>query len=183
MSKDLRFPIGRFEFDPSAAMDLDQCGLWINDISSFPNRLENVVSDLSTEMLGWRYRPGGWTIQQVIHHCADSHINSFMRFKLALTEEVPVIRPYFEERWAELADASSCDIQSSLYILKGIHHLWSVLLTSLEKTDLQKTYIHPEHGQQFSLYQTIGLYAWHSNHHLAHIRQAIASEGSYGAST
>lgn len=93
-----------------------------------------------------------------------------------------MIRPYFEERWAELADASSCDIQSSLFILNGIHHRWSVLLTSLERVDLQKRYIHPEHGQEFTLYQTIGLYAWHGNHHLAHIRQAIASGGSYGTS-
>jgi len=115
------------------------------------------------------YREGGWTLRQVVHHCADSHMNAFCRFKLAMTEEKPVIKPYEEARWAALADSKNLPVDASLAILKGLHERWTVLMKSLREAERHRTFIHPEHGREISLQETIGLYAWHGEHHLAHI--------------
>ena len=146
---------------------------WIDDIASFPERLRIAVSELSDEQLEHTYRPGGWTIRQVIHHCADSHMNSFIRFKLALTEDQPTIKPYYEDRWAELQDTKNMTVQSSLKILEGLHLRWTHLLRALTQTDYARTFYHPENKKTIRLDENIGIYAWHCNHHLAHIRQAI----------
>jgi hypothetical protein len=135
-----------------------------------------LTSHLGKEELKWKCRPEGWTIKQVIHHCSDSHINSIIRFKLALTEDNPTIRPYREERWAELDDSINDDISISLSLIEVLHTKWAYLLRSLSEEQLNRTFNHPNSGE-FTLKQAIALYAWHSNHHLAHVKQALASDG------
>ena len=177
MSEDLeklRYPIGRFE--PPSQVDQDQIESWISDIEALPGDLRRTVRGLTETQLDTPFRPGGWTIRQVIHHLPDSHINSFIRFKLALTEDRPEIKPYFEDRWAELADYSEAPVAASLDLLDGLHRRWVALLRSLTEQDLERTFIHPESGL-VNLPETIGSYAWHGQHHLAHIREAIRREG------
>jgi len=166
----LKYPIGRFE-KPEIITKPDLIN-WISDISTFPTRLKKEVNHLTEKQLETMYRPDGWTIRQVIHHCADSHMNSLIRFKLSLTEENPIIKPYFEELWAELADSKNMPIEPSIKILEGIHQRWTILLNNLTEKDLKRVFIHPEHGKSFSIEENIGIYAWHCNHHLAHIIQA-----------
>ncbi|MBK6266149.1 putative metal-dependent hydrolase [Marivirga sp. S37H4] len=171
----LKFPIGTFQSADTITPDLLK--QYINDISSFPQRLKKEVQSLSDDQLDTEYRPGGWTIRQVVNHCADSHMNSLMRLKLALTEDRPVIKPYFEDRWAELADSKKMPIEPALSMLEGIHARWTVLLKELTPEDLKRVFIHPEHGKEFSLDENIGMYAWHCNHHLAHITGLKISKG------
>ncbi|MCW2120123.1 YfiT family bacillithiol transferase [Flavobacterium sp. 7A] len=163
----LKYPIGHF-LQPEEITSLILSN-WIEDIARFPENLSNEVAHLSAEQLDTPYRPDGWTIRQVVHHCADSHMNSLTRFKLALTEDSPFIKPYHEERWAELEDSKNFPIQSSLQMLIGIHARWTALLKELSVTDLKRDFVHPEHGKSFLLDENIGVYAWHCNHHLAHI--------------
>jgi uncharacterized damage-inducible protein DinB len=165
----LKFPIGKFE--KPTTMTKDILTKWISDISTFPKRLLNEVVNLTDEQLDTQYRPNGWTIRQVVHHCADSHMNSLTRFKLALTEDKPTIKPYFEERWAELLDSKSMPIEPSLKMIEGIHERWTVLLNNLTDDQLERIFIHPEHGKTFRVDENIGVYAWHCNHHLAHITE------------
>ena len=165
----LKFPIGRFNKPTTITNSILEH--WIDDISTFPARLASEVINLTNEQLDTHYRPNGWTIRQVIHHCADSHMNSLTRLKLTLTEENPIIKPYFEERWAELVDTKNMPIQSSLKMLEGIHERWAVLLNDLTTDQLERTFIHPEHGNTFRIDENIGVYAWHCNHHLAHITE------------
>lgn len=163
----LKYPIGRFKKPEIISKEyLQNC---ISIIENFPEKLKSEVGQLTDKQLDTSYRENGWTIRQVIHHCADSHINSILRFKLALTEENPTIKPYFEDRFAELKDSRNFPIEASLQILEGTHKRWTALLKSLSEEDLQKTFIHPEHNKEFSLEENIGIYAWHCNHHLAHI--------------
>lgn len=163
----LRFPIGHFVAPTTYNQSyIDNC---IAVIEAFPNELKKEVVHLSDDQLNTVYRPEGWTIRQVIHHCADSHINSLIRFKLTLTEDKPVVKPYMEDRWAELADSKDMPIASSLALLEGLHKRWGVLLRAMNPRDFEKTFIHPEHGRQISLYENIGIYEWHCKHHLAHI--------------
>ncbi len=165
--ENLKYPIGKFK-KPEIADNqfLNQC---IQEIELFSGKLTIEVKHLTDEQLDTSYRPDGWTIRQVVHHCADSHMNSLIRFKLALTEDNPIIKPYFEERWAELTDTKLMLIEPSLKIIEGLHQRWVVLLRSLTKEDWEKTFVHPEHGKQIKLVENIGIYAWHCNHHLAHI--------------
>lgn len=173
----LKFPIG--ECTDCKSPSSEQLTLWLQDIEIFPSLVTKITQNLTVEELNWKYRPKGWTIKQVVHHCADSHMNSFIRFKLALTEETPNIRPYYEDRWAELADAVDNDISPSLALLTALHHKWICLLKSLSQDKLQLEFVHPEHGKKFSLTENIGIYAWHCNHHLAHIKNAIQFKGKY----
>lgn len=173
----LKFPIG--EFEAPNPIEKSHLETWIHDIAYFPNRLSEAVNELDEDILAWRYRPKGWSIKQLVHHCADSHINAYVRFKLGLTEINPTIKPYFEDRWAELKDTYEADISVSLKILEGIHHRWAILLESMTTLDFESTFVHPEHGQQFTLAESTGMYAWHSNHHLAHVQRAIDSRGKY----
>ncbi|MFD1638720.1 YfiT family bacillithiol transferase [Evansella tamaricis] len=162
---DERYPIGKFNYDGEISTDVLQD--WINKIEELPERLRKAIEHLKDEQLDTPYRKDGWTIRQVVHHLADSHMNAFIRLKLALTEESPVIKPYDETEWAELTD-SALSVESSLLILTGLHHRWANLLQSLSPTDLEKLFVHPELGE-VPIKQNIGMYAWHSNHHLAHI--------------
>ena len=170
----LKYPIGKFEKPEIITQDL--LTRWIAVIGEFPARLKNEVSHLNEEQLDSPYRPEGWTIRQMVHHCADSHMNSFIRFKLALTEELPIIKPYREEQWAELADVHM-PIIHSLMLLEGLHARWAALLQSLSEQDLNRKYIHPAHGKEIPLNETIGLYAWHGMHHLAHITELKKQKG------
>lgn len=173
----LQFPIGKFE-NP-IIIDSTQLNDWITEIELFPKKLKELVNNLTATQLQWKYRPNGWTIQQVVHHCADSHMNSFIRFKLSVTENSPIIKPYFEDKWAELADVLISDINDSLKIIEGLHHRWIILLRSFTATDFEKDFIHPEHGKRFTIAENIGVYAWHCNHHLAHIKQALSCKGKF----
>ncbi|WP_400080796.1 YfiT family bacillithiol transferase [Winogradskyella sp. R77965] len=166
----LRFPIG--EFKKPDVITEHHINEWITSIETLPQSIISITKDLSEEELNYKYRPDGWTIKQVVHHCADSHINSILRFKLALTEDTPTIRPYFEDRFAKLIDYN-ISIDSSISILTGVHKKLGILLKNLNKEELKRAFVHPEHGKHFSLEETIGTYAWHSNHHLAHINQAL----------
>ncbi len=172
----LRYPIGNFEKPDRITQD--HLKDWISTLENFPQNVENKIKGLSETELNYKYRPNGWTIKQVVHHCADSHINSIMRFKLALTEDTPTIRPYFEDRFAKLIDYSQ-SLEASISILKGVHYKLGVLLKNLSDEDLMREFIHPEHSKHFSIEETIGIYAWHSNHHFAHIEQALEHKGMF----
>ena len=130
-----------------------------------------LFAGLTEAQLDTPYRPEGWTIRQVIHHCADSHMNALTRLKLTLTEDQPVIKPYFQDRWVELHDTKNMPIQPSLKMIEGIHARWAVLLNNLTDQELEKSFIHPEYGKTIKIIENIGNYAWHSNHHLAHITE------------
>ncbi|WP_343914752.1 YfiT family bacillithiol transferase [Aquimarina litoralis] len=143
---------------------------WIRDIESLPNKIETLVANFSEQQLETPYRSGGWTARQVIHHIYDSHHNGYIRFKWALTEDNPVIKPYLEDRWAELFDTKSAPIHLSLDLIKALHAKWAYFLKGLSSEDLEKSFIHPEGDVVISLAEDIGIYAWHGNHHLAHLQ-------------
>jgi DinB superfamily len=173
----LKFPIGKSpKIDEVSENDLKT---WIATIEEFPLKIKSLTSTLSVEELNWVYRPKGWNIKQVVHHCADSHMNSFIRFKLALTEDVPTIKPYEEQLWAELADGNSNDISFSIQIIEGVHARWVLLLKSLGERELKRQFFHPANLKISSLEETVGVYAWHCNHHLAHIDQALLHKGQF----
>lgn len=172
--EDIRYPIGRFAHDASiTAAGREAC---ISRIAELPSRLRRAVGGLSPGQIATPYREGGWTIAQVVHHLADSHINSFVRFKLALTEDNPTIKPYKQEIWAGSADASTTDISQSLKLIEGLHARWTVLLRSFSASDFQRTFMHPERGAQ-TLDHALQMYAWHGDHHLAHITGARERNG------
>ena len=171
MLEKLKYPIGKPNI-PSTITE-KQIKKWILVIENFPDRLENLVSNLSDNQLDTPYRENGWTIRQVIHHCSDSHHNSYTRFKWTLTENKPVIKAYYEDRWAELFDSKFAPILFSINVLKALHAKWVYLLNGLSPTDLQKEFIHPEGNETVSLTENIGIYAWHCNHHFAHIYNLI----------
>ncbi|GAE25735.1 hypothetical protein JCM9140_1743 [Halalkalibacter wakoensis JCM 9140] len=170
---DMKYPIGTFEFDGEITESV--ATEWIKEIEELPSLLQKAVKDLDDEQLDTPYRPGGWTIRQVIHHLADSHMNALVRFKLALTEETPVIKPYNEAKWAELSDCT-LPIEVSLLLLKSLHTRWTNVLSSLSPEDLKKTFIHPELGE-VTVGKNIGIYAWHGRHHLAHITSLCNRKG------
>lgn len=166
----LRYPAGPF-IKPTT-INSEDIKKWIHTIHIFPRYLSREVESLTKHQLVWRYRPKGWTIQQLVHHCADSHMNSVIRFKLALTEDEPAIKAYEESEWADLPDTVDAPIGWSLDLLTVLHQRWTFLLGNLSKKDLKKKYYHPANKSYFSLDEAIALYAWHCEHHLEHIRQA-----------
>jgi hypothetical protein len=165
--EELKFPIGRFEKPDTITKE--QITQWIDAISAFPTRLNTAVSNLTEEQLDTPYRPEGWTIRQVVHHCADGHMNSLIRLKLALTENEPIIKPFDEVSWAELADSKNMPIAPSLKMIEGIHARWTALLNLLTQEHYNRSFIHPDHNNKIRIDEYIAMYAWHSNHHLAHI--------------
>ena len=171
---DPRFPIGKFNGQPPANdAEREQ---FIRDIEETPAKLRAAIKGLSEDQLSTPYREGGWTVRQVIHHLPDSHLNSYIRFKLALTEDEPTIKPYQEDRWAELADSRVTPIETSLSLLDSLHQRWILLLRSFTTADWKKTFRHPELGV-LTLDKTVALYAWHGKHHVAHITALRTSNG------
>jgi hypothetical protein len=171
---DLRYPVGKFEFTgPSTG---EQRRQWIDEIAAAPAALREAARDLGEPELDTPYRPGGWTVRQVVHHVADSHLNSYVRFRLALTETVPTIKPYDEKLWAELPDARTAPVEPSLTLLESLHHRWVWLLRSCGPADFERTLNHPELGV-VRLERYLALYAWHGRHHVAHITGLRARSG------
>lgn len=162
----LQYPVGRFHFEgPSSEK---QRRLWIDEIAHTPGKFRSAVAGLPDNQLDTPYRPGGWTVRQVVHHVADSHINSYVRFRLALTETEPTIRPYEQERWAELEDARHAPVEESLILIEALHGRWTRLLRSLNDEAWKRTFRHPDLGIM-GLEKNLALYAWHGRHHVAHI--------------
>jgi hypothetical protein len=163
---DLRYPIGKFRFPQSVSAP--ELAGFIDQIAETPARMRGAIAGLLESQLDTPYRPAGWTVRQLAHHVPDSHINSYTRFRLALTEEEPVIKPYEEARWAELSDARSMPVEPSLVLLESLHARWVPLLRSLSDADWKRSFRHPELGL-VSLENNAALYAWHGRHHVAHI--------------
>ena len=175
MTDDLRFPIGEFRYQgPATAADRRDR---IEQIEQAPAALRAAVRGLSDAQLDTRYRPGGWTVRQVVHHVPDSHLNAMTRFKLALTEDTPTIRPYDEARWAELGDVGATPVETSLRLLEALHERLVILLRSLEPAQFQRTLFHPERNAVMTLDELLALYAWHGRHHAAHITGLRQREG------
>jgi hypothetical protein len=164
---DLKYPIGRFSAPTS--IDIVQRNKWIEDIANLPSQLRDAVANLNDEQLDTPYREGGWTLRQVVHHIADSHMNAYIRYKLAATEDNPTIRPYEEALWAELPEARTAPVELSLAIIEAIHRRWVMHLRNMQDVDFERTFFHPEMKKSLVLSVNLGLYSWHGRHHLAHI--------------
>lgn len=165
---DPSFPIGKFHYDGPPSTE--QKHQFLNEIAQTPANLRAAIKGLSDAQLDTPYRDGGWTVRQVVHHMPDSHMNSYVRFKLALTEDEPTIKTYAEDRWAELADTKATPVEVSLTLLETLHDRWVRLLRSLTLEDWKRTFRHPEHGPM-TLEKALAMYAWHGRHHVAHITE------------
>ncbi len=163
---DLRYPVGPFKFE--GPLSPEQRQTLINEIAATPEKMRAAVSGLANEQLDTPYRPDGWTVRQVVHHVPDSHLNSYCRFKLALTEEHPTIRAYDENLWANTDDALKAPVEISLDLLDALHRRWVLFLRSFDDRDFERTFNHPELGT-VSVDKNLALYAWHGRHHVAHI--------------
>jgi hypothetical protein len=163
---DDRYPIGRFTPDPNPTPDTRN--RHIEQISGLPLQMRRAVAGLDEKQLATPYRDGGWTVRQVVHHVPDSHLNAYIRFKWAMTEEAPTIKAYDESAWAALKDSELTPVDVSLTLLESLHARWTVLLRSLKPEDFQRRFVHPESGPH-DLDWLLGLYSWHGNHHVAHI--------------
>lgn len=174
IEQDLRYPIGKYEPMPfSNSLKED----WLADIRFLPQAIEHAVSNLDEAQLQTPYRDGGWTVHQVVHHVADSHINAYCRFKLGYTEENPTIRPYDETLWATTSDVRHLPINVSMTLLHALHQRWYEFLKTLTEEDLQRTVYHPEAKRTFTLWELLGSYAWHGRHHTAHITSLRERKG------
>jgi len=166
MSSDPRFPIGKFSY--SGSMTTEDKRRFLDDVEQTPARMRAAVEGLSDAQLDTPYREGGWTVRQVVHHVPDSHMNSYVRFKLAVTEETPTIKTYMENLWAELPEAKTAPIEISLSLLDALHKRWNMFLRTMKPEDWKRTFRHPELGPM-DLEKTLALYAWHGKHHVAHV--------------
>lgn len=167
MTQDPRYPIGKFAQEGDITPE--QREAWIRDIELLPVQLAAALEGLTDEQLDTPYREGGWTVRQVAHHLTDSHMNCLMRFKLALTEEDPVIKTYDEDAWAKLADSGKAPVSLAVEQISGLHARWSLLLRAMNDADFARTYRYPEASRSSRLDRTLGLYAWHGRHHVAHV--------------
>ena len=171
----LKYPIGKYQIPkPITEAHIET---WITVLELLPERFEKLVTPLQDAQLETPYRPGGWTVRQVMHHVSDSHHHSYTRFKWALTEESPLIKAYFEKEWSKLFDAKTAPIQLSLDHLKAVHAKLVYLVRGLSQEDLARTFLHPEGNVTSTLAENIGRYAWHGSHHLAHIQNLVDREG------
>ena len=168
VAPDLRYPVGQFQPKPTFT-EAERAAL-INDIAELPAKMRAAVSGLTEAQLDTPYRDGGWTVRQTVHHVADSHVHSYIRFRFALTEDNPTIMPYPENVWAELPDAKTAPVELSLKLLEGLHGRWAMLLRTMKPADWDRTLFHPERGK-LSLNTMLGLYSWHSRHHVAHVTE------------
>lgn len=163
-----RYPIGRFVY--SEQPTAEQVKAMVDVIESFPQQLAKLLSQYNEEQMDQSYRPGGWSIRQVVHHLADSHMNAYVRFKIALTEQMPTIKPYNENAWAELLDSKTLPVDVSLNLLTALHRRWVVLLRAMDDQAYRRTFFHPQHMKLHTLYELLAMYAWHCQHHYAHIQ-------------
>ncbi|MGA2716936.1 MAG: YfiT family bacillithiol transferase [Bryobacteraceae bacterium] len=171
---DPRYPIGKFR--PPESISAEDRARYIEIVASAPARLREAVSTLSDRQLDTPYREGGWTVRQVVHHVPESHMNAYIRFKLALTETDPVVKPYDEAAWARLNDIARTPVETSLGLLDCLHQRWVILMRGMSDGDWKRRYIHPESNRgAMVLDHTLAMYAWHCDHHLAHVKQALAS--------
>lgn len=164
--EDLRYPIGKYVPQPFSEKQLQE---WLIDITFLPQHLENSILNLDESQLNTPYRPEGWTVKQLVHHVADSHMNAYIRFKLALTEDNPTIKPYDEGAWANLPDTRNLPVNISLTLLHALHARWVEVLKGISGEDWNKTVFHPEQKKQITLWHLVGMYAWHGLHHTAHV--------------
>ena len=171
-SENLRYPIGRFTWQTEVSDT--EILVSIKTIEAFPQKIRREAENLSDTQLDTPYRPEGWTVRQVIHHCADSHMNAYIRFKLALTEDTPTIKPYDQDKWASLSDSQRLHPEVSLDIIKGTHERWVMIMRNMSKDDWNRAFIHPEYDKTYVLKSVAQMYAWHCEHHLAHVLQAKA---------
>ena len=171
---DLRYPTGTFTINPAPTPASRRA--CIAAIASAPAELRAAVDGLTKAQLDTPYRPGGWTVRQVVHHVPDSHMNAYIRFKLALTEDAPTIKPYNEDAWAQLGDTVATPIETSLALLDALHRRWVMFLRALSDDDFAKAYVHPELGR-VTLDEALALYAWHCRHHAGHIRHGLGIAG------
>lgn len=171
----LRYPIGPYQ--PPAEITADTLQSWIDQLASHPAALRQLVGGLNEAQLDTPYRPGGWTIRQVVHHLPDSHLNSYIRMKWALTEDKPLIKAYKEALWAALPDGRQAGVQLSLDLLQALHARWVWWLRAMDPADWLRSYVHPETKQEVRLDRHLGLYAWHCEHHYAHIAQLMKRNG------
>jgi DinB superfamily len=165
--EELRYPIGQFGY--RGLQTAEQRRGCIERIDAAPRLVRRAVEGLSDPQLDTPYRDGGWTVRQVVHHLPDSHLNAYARFRLAITEPTPTIRPYLEHRWAELPDARTAPAELSLSLLEALHRRWVLLLRSFGSAEWELRYMHPEHGREWTLDEALAMYAWHGEHHTAHI--------------
>jgi hypothetical protein len=168
-NEQLRYPTGRFQRPAAFTPQLLQ--EWITTIEVLPRWLDICIENLDEKELQTPYREGGWTVQQVIHHIADSHINAYVRLKLALTEDNPVIKPYKESLWATLRDTEAVPVNISITLLHALHRRWVAILHNMQSADWERTYHHPEQNRDVPMWEMTAMYAWHSRHHTEHIRQ------------
>jgi len=166
MTTDLRYPIGNYTPQPYSDVLKEE---WLADIHFLPNRLEASLHDLDEAQLQTPYREGGWTVHQLVHHVADSHMNAYCRFKLGFTETNATIRTYEEKLWAQTADVQDLPVNISITLLFALHQRWFYFLQHFTAADWQKTVYHPEHKKEFTLWHLLGMYSWHGRHHVAHI--------------
>ena len=171
---DARYPIGKFEFHNPPSPE--ERAILINHIAETPAKLRSAIQGLTSQQMETPYREGGWTVRQVAHHVPESHMNAYIRFKLALTEETPTIKPYRENEWAQTADVSKTPVETSLDLLESLHERWVILLKTLSATDFERKLNHPENGIM-PLDKLLALYAWHGKHHTAHITGLKKKEG------
>ena len=171
MTTDPRYPVGKFTYSPG-----QDRGQQIETLARLPERLRAAIARLDDAQLDTPYRDGGWTVRQVVHHVPDSHINAYTRFKLALTEDTPTIKPYDEAKWAELPDGRTGSVAPSLSMLEGVHARWVAVLRAMKPADFERTLMHPERGPM-TLDQMMGLYEWHSRHHVAHVTELRKRKG------
>ena len=172
---DLRYPVGRYE--PAGEITTADRARWIAEVAALPTALRAAVAGLDAARLDTPYRPGGWTVRQLVHHVADSHMNAYTRYKLALTEAEPTIKPYDEARWAELADVAAVDPLVSLALIDALHVRWAALLERLTPDDWARTFRHPDRPRPMRLDDVLGLYAWHGRHHTAHVTRLRERQG------
>jgi hypothetical protein len=170
--QDRRYPIGKFAAPESFSPD--DRARYIETIASAPARLREAVRGLSAKQLDTPYRDGGWRVRQVVHHIPESHMNAYIRFKLALTETDPVIKPYDEAAWARLNDVDATPLEASLGLLDYLHQRWVIVMRGMPEAAWQKRFIHPEYGRGQTLEHTLALYAWHSDHHIGHVKMVAA---------
>lgn len=171
---DLRYPIGKYEPQPFSDK---QKRAWLQDIQFLPGLMEQAIENLDERQFDTPYREGGWTIKQVVHHVPDSHMNAYMRFKLGLTEDNPVIKPYDEVQWAELRDVSVVPVNISITLLYALHTRWHAAIRDLTDEQWKRTVFHPEHKKEMTLWHLLGMYAWHGKHHVAHITSLRERKG------